>query len=269
MSQQDLLSLHRLVTLQAMAVLWQHQTPDNRYEVRSAGRARRLYTNGVFHSQYNPAQPVSGGVWDLLFLPAFFRPLGSIRRVLILGVGGGAVIRQLEHFIGPAEMVGVDLDTQHLDVAGRYFGVSSERVSLQCADAGEWLQTWRGEPFDLVVDDLFGDHEGEPVRAIDAKPRWFQRLLKVLAPQGVVVMNFPTLQELHRCGYCTAPAVQRRFAAAYVFSVPRYENAVAAFLRGSAELRELNRRLVQFPQLDRRRKGCRLRYRVRRLQTIV
>lgn len=251
-----------------MAVLWQHQTTDTLYQVRSAGCTRRLYTNGVFHSQYNPRQPVSGGVWDLLFVPAFFRPRGTIRRVLVLGVGGGAVIRQLEQFVDPEVIVGVDLDPHHLDVARRFFNVSSKRIVLHRADAIDWVQAWQGEPFDLVVDDLFGDHEGEPVRAIDAKPRWFQRLLKVLAPQGVLVMNFPTGEALRQCAYCTSPAVRRRFAAAYAFTVSRYQNAVGAFLRESAELWELNRRLVQIAPLDRRRKGCRLRYRVKRITAV-
>lgn len=249
-----------------MAVLWRHESAGRRYEVRSAGGARRLYTNGVFHSQYNPAQPVSGGVWDLLFVPAFFRPLGSVRRVLVLGVGGGAVIRQLEQFVAPESIVGVDLDAHHLAIARRHFGVADEGVRLHHADAVEWVDRWRDEPFDLVIDDLFGEHDGEPVRAVAARPHWFQRLGRVLAPQGMVVMNFPTRAALDDCGYCRSSTLRRRFAAAYALTLPHYENAVGVFLREAATLRALNRRLRRFPALDRRRKGCRLRYRVRRLR---
>lgn len=249
-----------------MAILWQHQNGDNQYEVRTAGRARRLYTNGVFHSQYNPAQVITGGVWDLLFLPALFRPLGEIRRVLVLGVGGGAVIRQLEHFVAPERIVGIDRDPHHLAVAQRFFAVTGRHVTLQRADAAAWLDAWRGEPFDLVIDDLFGEQDGEPVRAIAARPRWFQRLSKVIAPRGLLVMNFPNWAELAACGYASSRAVQRCFATAYGFHLPHYHNAVGAFLRGDGQLRQFNRRLRQFPELDRRRKGCRLRYRVRTLR---
>lgn len=245
-----------------MAVIWEHQAGDKRYEVRSAGRARRLYTNGVFHSQFNPAQPVSGGVWDLLFLPALFQAPEQVRRVLVLGVGGGAVIRQLQHFIAPQAIVGVDLDPHHLAVARRYFGVEGNGIALHQADAVEWVADCCDEPFDLVIDDLFGECDGEPVRAVAASPRWFQRLHRLLAPRGTLVMNFPTPQCLSASGYFSSPVVRRRYAAAYGFSLPRYHNTVAAFLREPGDLRRLNRRLHQTPELDRRRKGCRLRYRV-------
>ena len=52
-----------------MALLWERRVEGTLYQVRSAGRTRRLYTNGVFHSQYNPVRPVTGSVWDLLLLP--------------------------------------------------------------------------------------------------------------------------------------------------------------------------------------------------------
>jgi spermidine synthase len=78
-----------------VSLLWERRIGGTLYQVRNAGRTRRLYTNGVFHSQYNPARPVTGSVWDLLLLPAFFYAPGELRRVLVLGVGGGAVIQQM------------------------------------------------------------------------------------------------------------------------------------------------------------------------------
>ena len=55
-----------------MAILWQKKIKNTQYEVRSAGQTRRLYTDGVFHSQFNPNRAITGGVWDLLMLPTFF-----------------------------------------------------------------------------------------------------------------------------------------------------------------------------------------------------
>jgi len=61
--------------------------------VRSAGYSLRLYTDGVFHTQYNPGNPLTGHIWDLLMLPAFFYEPDTIKRVLVLGVGGVASIQ--------------------------------------------------------------------------------------------------------------------------------------------------------------------------------
>ena len=60
-----------------MAVLFEKVANGRVYQVRSAGNSRRLYTDGVFHSQYNPNHIITGSVWDLLFLPSQFYVKGA------------------------------------------------------------------------------------------------------------------------------------------------------------------------------------------------
>ncbi|HEY9149150.1 MAG TPA: hypothetical protein VIQ22_09060 [Gammaproteobacteria bacterium] len=249
-----------------MAILWSKQEGDTRYEVRTAGNSRRLYTNGVFHSQYNPKAPVTGSVWDLLMLPAFFAPQ-RIRRVLVLGVGGGAVIRQLNHFLSPELIVGVELNPVHLEVARDYFAVEAQNVELHQADAIVWSRQYRGEPFDLIIEDLFGDNGGDPQRAIEADASWMRLLLKRLAPQGTLVINFGSGQELKQCGWFAAVAIRERFPAAFRLTTPLYENVIGAFLRAPAQAHELRRNLAAWPELDSSRKSCRLNYSLRALVT--
>lgn len=247
-----------------MAILWSKQDGDTRYEVRSAGNTRRLYTNGVFHSQYNPSNPVTGSVWDLLLLPAFFRPR-QVSRVLMLGVGGGAVIRQLNHFLQPAEIVGIELNPRHLEIAERFFEVGAPNVTLHQADAIWWVNQYRGRPFDLIIDDLFCDNDGDPLRAIDADGRWFRRLLKLLAPEGTLVTNFGSPEELRECAWFVDPGIKKKFPSAFQLTTPLYENAIGAFFRSPAESASLRKELAAFPALDQSRKSCRLNYRLRRL----
>lgn len=248
-----------------MALLWSRNIGGVLYEVRTAGRTRRLYTDGIFHSQFNPGRPVGGSVWDLLMLPAFFLPPGAVRRVLVLGVGGGAVIRLLQHFVQPERIVGIELNPVHLSVARRFFGIGGKRVELHEADAAGWMRRYRGEPFDLIIDDLFGGSGGEPVRAVEARPEWFRTLLRPLAPHGALVMNFAGVEELGRAWYGSA-ATRRRFRAGFRLSTAQNENAVGAFLRRDADSATLRRRLAGVPGLDPARKSTRLRYRIRRLQ---
>jgi spermidine synthase len=245
-----------------LAVLWQKRVASTLYEVRTAGNTRRLYSNGVLHSQYNERHPVTGNVWDLLSLPALLAAPGTIERVLVLGVGGGAVIRQLRHFVQPRHIIGVELNPVHLQVARRFFGVRGAGVELQRADARHWLEHYRGPPFDLVIEDLFGERDGEPVRAIAADQGWMQRLGSVLAPAGMLVMNFPSLRELRACA---AQDAARRFADIRRLSTPQNDNAVGLFLPRKLENGELPRCLRVHPELDTARRGCRLRYRLQRL----
>lgn len=135
-----------------MAILWQKHLDGTHYEVRTAGKSHRLYTNGVFHSQYHPERATTGGIWDLLVLPAFFLAPEKIQRVLVLGVGGGAVIRQLQRYVRPQSIVGVELNPVHLEVARRFFGVDDSMAELHQADAVSWLESYSGPPFDMIIE---------------------------------------------------------------------------------------------------------------------
>jgi len=224
-----------------MALLWFKQQGDDRYEVRSAGNSCRLYRNGVFHSQFNESRPFTGGVWDLLMLPAFFYEPGAIKRVLVLGVGGGAVIRQLQRYIVPEQMVGVDLDPLHLELAARFFAVAD--VELHCADAKTWLADYHGPQFDLIIDDLFTEQQGEPMRAVVMDEGWGELLLCHLAPGGAVVANFISSGELKQSALYQSAPLQSHFASMFCFTLTGYQNAIGAFLQRSATTPQLRQQL--------------------------
>jgi len=248
-----------------MAILWQKYYQGCRYEVRSAGQTRRLYTDGVFHSQYRPQRALAGGIWDLLMLPIFFRPQPHFKRVLVLGVGGGTVLHQLQRYARVDELIGVELNPIHLQVAKRYFGVQRSGARLYQAEAGEWLRGYRGAPFDLIIEDLFGEQDGEPVRPIEADAKWFRLLNRNLRKDGMLVMNFIGRQSLRQSAWIQSPAIRQLFSQAYQFTLPEYENYIAAFLKQPSSSRELRERLDREPSLahEIRRGGCN--YTVRRL----
>lgn len=246
-----------------MALIWKKERGNTRYEVRSAGNTRRLYTNGVFHSQYNPVKPLSGGIWDLLMLPVFFHPLENTRRILVLGVGGGTVIRQLRRYSQVDSITGVELNPIHLQVARRFFGVNKNMATLYQADAIAWLKQYQGPPFDLIIEDLFGEEQGEPVRAIPASANWFRLLTRHLSQHGSLVMNFTERSELSGCGYFQQPAINKKFQSAFQLSLPMYENIIAVFLRQHVESKMLRQRLSTCSKLS--RVFSQLPYRIRRL----
>ena len=242
-----------------MAILWQKQTWDTRYEVRNAGRSLRLYSNGVFHSQYHPGREISGGVWDLLMLPAFFRPLSRTRRVLVLGVGGGTVIHLLNRFVAPEEIVGVELNPVHLQVARQFFGIERHMASLHQADAVAWLERYDGPPFDMIIDDLFGNHDVDLGRAVPADEGWCKTLLQNLNRNGILVMNFIGSRALRDCACLTAPALARQIKSTFQLSLPDYENCIGVFLGASATSRGLRESLAKVPALGPRHIDFRIR----------
>ena len=247
-----------------MAIVWVKTTGDTHFEVRRAGRSVRLYTNGVFHSQFNPANPITGTVWNLLLLPAFFRPVAENRRVLVLGVGGGAVIRLLHRFVRSAQILGVELDPTHIYIARRFFGITTEVAELVEADAADWLRRYQGPKFDLIIDDLFGEKDAEPIRTVKADRVWLRRLASNLASDGVMVMNFISMRMLREAGRTLQQTVPSRFASAFSLSLPGYENAVGAFTTEARDAKQL-RRLLKTSGVKDAIRLSRLPYRIRRL----
>ncbi|MEM8501387.1 MAG: hypothetical protein AAF542_25485 [Pseudomonadota bacterium] len=231
-----------------MALLWQKTNSNGHYEVRTAGRTVRLYKDGVFHSHYNPNLIVTRGVWDLLVLPALLHPSGSIRNVLMLGVGGGAAIHLLQHFIKPLHVTAIELDEVHLTIAKRFFNVDYHNTDLVHADAIQWVssQAARKRPpqFDLIIDDLYGEEDGEPQRAIQADANWVRQTGRLLADDGLLVTNFVSHREA-RDAYVSKRARQsRRFKSSYRFTNPNFENVIVASSRQHNNRREFNKRLL-------------------------
>lgn len=213
--------------------------------MRSAGRTRRLYTNGVFHSQYNPARVFGGGLWDLLSLPALMQSDTHKSRVLVLGVGGGAVISALNRLLNNPKIVGVDLDPVHLSVARRWFDSALSEKQLIQDDAKRWLENYSGRPFDLIIEDVFSDDKGEPVRAIPMDRHWFSKLKEHLSPSGMLVINH--LNKADANSVCRE--FSDKFVEAWSLQHPRYQNCVAVHLRHSFTRRVLYKRLEDHPNL--------------------
>lgn len=249
-----------------MAVIWSKKVNGKKYEVRSAGSARRLYTNGVCHSEFNPNTLLSGSIWDLLIIPAFFYEAASIKRVLMLGVGGGAGIRQIHELLKPQRIEGVELDPLHLDIARRFFDVDKSKVVLHRAEAGDWLRNYNGPAFDMIIDDLFTDVDSEPERALDADSQWFTLLLEHLDAGGQLVLNFGCFDELKTSGCFTQKRTRQKFSSVFSISGPQLENKVGVFLRRRSSSKVLRKNLLAHPLLGRGLQTKKLRYNIRELK---
>ncbi|GAB1260067.1 spermidine synthase [Aurantivibrio plasticivorans] len=221
-----------------MAVIWRKETPQASYEVRRAGRSIRLYSNGVLHSQYNPSRVLGGQVWDMLLLPALLLKEPT-PKVLVLGVGGGAVIKQLLAVSTPERIVGVDIDRNHLAIATRFFGVPrNPSIQLICDDAISWLQQYRGPKFDYIVDDLFSHNDGEPNRVIEVNKEWGTLLAKHLTPNGGLVVNYESNQSATQSYFAQNHC---RFKSAWRLSIKGFDNRVVCYFKHVTDRPEFNK----------------------------
>lgn len=204
------------------------------YEVRRTGSALTLTTEGVLHTLYDESAVISGRVWDLLALPPI--ALGSAR-VLVLGVGGGAAIRQLLRYGAATEIVGVDLDAVHLDLGRRHFGLDDPRVRLVHGDARAYVAS-DDSIYDCIIEDVFVETEGDPRRALLFDADWAGALEARLAKTGVLVINHASQKET-REGVLDAASFRKRFRSALALETSTACNQVVALFRRAIDPRSL------------------------------
>lgn len=230
-----------------MALLYEKHNGTGHYQVRSAGASIRLYSNGVLHSQYNPHKPIAGNIWDLLLLPAFFQP--APQKILLLGLGGGALLHLLHRFFPQAKITCLEIDPVHIYIARHYFHVPLQNVELIEGDAYAFLRKNRRK-FDWVLDDVFSHISGEPERPQKIEPL-LPHYLKALRQHGVLSFNLIGRQHLQ-------PLLKAFFAQGIALRHPLYDNRIISFLKTPVTTTVFQTRLQQHASLDQRRKSCHL-----------
>ncbi|MEL7497397.1 MAG: hypothetical protein AAFN77_07275 [Planctomycetota bacterium] len=253
-----------------MAILWSAEIDGNRYEVRTAGASLRLYRNGVHHSQFNPNRPLSGGIWDLLTITALYREPATIDRGLILGFGAGAAGRLLRELVEPTGIVGIDMDPVHLSIADGFFDCG-QGCELIAADAVDWVNQTTSDrehrpTFDWVLDDLYGEVDSIPVRVGPTSLKWFRNLSKLVADDGMLVVNLVEPDEVKSLPIFHHREMIRRFPHAVELSMQAYDNRVLALSRKPFVQSELKQRLKGFLQRFPACRGVQKKYRIKSIR---
>lgn len=248
-----------------MATIWKKTSKGKTYEVKSAGSSIRLYTDGVFHTQFNHQYPLGGSIWDLLVLPILFNPK-AIKKVLILGLGGGSVVRTLRELLPETNITALELNPIHIQIARKYFNVKSDkRTRIIEDDAIDWINSYCGVKFDFILDDLFVEQAGQPLRATLSGATWTDLLLKHLATQGVLAVNFDSPRNLRDSPWLNQSKYHKLFKSRFSLSVPGYENRVAAFFKSQQTHADLKNSLADLQKIHGKQICQRLNYRIRQL----
>lgn len=111
-----------------------------------------------------------------------------IKRVLMIGLGGGSLLRFMQQYYPQVAVDTVELDPVVADVARNYFFVREGPLTpIHVADGRSFVETTTAR-YDLVIVDAFNADSDIPRQLTSIE---FLRILKKrLAPGGVVVTNF-------------------------------------------------------------------------------
>jgi spermidine synthase len=160
-----------------------------------------------------------------MFVSYLFRPRQA--RCLIVGLGGGSMVRFLNRFFPETAVDAVEIDPVVVKLARDFFGVGAgPRTRIYTEDGFAFLGR-AGEAYDAIYMDAFlkpsaeTDAEGAPRRL---KTEQFLRSLhRRLVPEGMLVVNLNQQAETRS----DIAAIRAAFPTAHVFPVPRTGNIIA------------------------------------------
>jgi spermidine synthase len=166
-----------------------------------------------------------------MFASYLYRP--HPRRVLIVGLGGGAMVRFLTHHEPQVHIDAVEIDPVVVRLADKYFDVrSGGNVRVHTADAVRFVES-TADRYDLILMDAFlrpssdTDTTGVPTRLKTLE--FLGRLKSALAPGGVVAFN---VNEHDKMADDIA-AVTTAFGQVAVYRSPPSENKVIVAAEGA------------------------------------
>jgi len=171
---------------QGERVLFRADTQYHRITVTEDATTRHLRFDKSNQSAIDIADGFTSRIRypDYLHLPLAVKP--DAARVLVLGLGGGAVSKRYWRDYPSVKVDSVEIDPVVVDVSRTYFGLpEDERLRVFVADARRYVQTTK-DTYDIVIIDCYYN-EALPFHLTTEE--FLKEVKARLAPDGVVAYN--------------------------------------------------------------------------------
>ncbi len=149
------------------------------------------------------------------------------KRVLIVGLGGGAMVQFLKHHEPDLKIDAVEIDVAVVKIAAEYFDTKpSENVRIFTEDGFEYFKTTK-DKYDVIYMDAFlkpsrgTDSTGVPLNLKTIE--FYKSVQTKLNPDGLVVFNLNPGKTLRN----DINTIRKAFPVTYTFRVASSKNLVA------------------------------------------
>ncbi len=106
--------------------------------------------------------------------------------ILILGLGGGSIAELLQEYWPTSRKVGVDIDTEMVDLGRKYLGLDYvENLEVVIEEANSWIRKNK-QKFDLILVDLY---QGGSIPKEFTEEKFMLSVKKTLKPDSVAAFN--------------------------------------------------------------------------------
>lgn len=134
--------------------------------------------NSISVDNLTQTGPIIDGLWKFAVKKVLLRKLQP-ENILILGVGGGSIIRILRNYFPQARITGIEIDKKMIDIAKKYFYLDKYQASIIIDDAFNFVQKSKIR-YDLIIIDLLIGRQTPP----ELYSLKFYKQLKVIMRKG-------------------------------------------------------------------------------------
>ncbi len=148
--------------------------------LRKKGVTMMCHGVGTIYSISKDDNYYTDNYWDLFVpLPGLY----SRPTVLLIGLGGGTIARQITAFYKDASIDAVEIDKDIAEFAERHFDMGNARIIV--ADGAEFVK--KADPhYDLIILDAF---RGSKVPGAFMSKEFFDNTYKLLSKEGILAVN--------------------------------------------------------------------------------
>ncbi len=209
-------------------LITERESVYNYIQVVKVGDETQLILNeGVgIHSIYNPNSILTGGPWDYFMIAPYFNnppfTQNQVRKVAIIGLGGGTAVREFTAAYGPIPIDGVEIDNTIVNMGREYFHMNEPNLHVVLQDGRYFLQT-SSQKFDVVAIDAYQ----QPYVPFQLTTKeFFQEVRNHLSPTGVTVINAGRTNSDFRLVNALAQTMHSVFPNVYIIDTARFTNSM-------------------------------------------
>lgn len=172
------------------AVVFQGTSPYHHIRVVDQQGVRTLSFDGSMETRMSLANPLQG---HFEYIEHFHMPWiwnREIKKVLMIGLGGGSIQRSFQHYYPDVKVQTVELDPIVVEVAKNYFFVEeSPALKIEVGDGRMFLRRTE-EKYDLIILDAYTSNRyGSFIPHQLATKEFFELAKERLTENGVLAYN--------------------------------------------------------------------------------
>jgi len=165
-------------------------------ELNSGERRLHLNEGMSIHSKLRPNTVLTDGYWDYIsVLPTVNTEKGDPLDVLILGLAGGSMAMQIEHFYNKTRKLsidGVEIDPGVIKAGRLFFGLDTlNTLTIHVTDARTYLAA-ADKTYDLIIADAYR-HPYIPFHMVTKE--FYAQCYSLLKPDGIFAINLGTSEQ--------------------------------------------------------------------------